>query len=246
MQPRPVYPSRPFVWGHRGTRALAPENTLPAFDVAVTHRLDGVELDVQLTADGVVAVMHDQELERTTDGRGWLGARTWEELQRLDAGSWFGPQFAGTRVPSFAAVLEHLPASMWVNVEIKNAPHAYPGLVEKVAALLREHGRAGRAVITSFDHTCLARARAVAPEILRAPLYAARLEEPWLLAERYGAYGLHVHSDYVLPGDVQAIRARDLMVNAWAVGSRETMRRVIEAGATGFTLDDPRWAEGIV
>lgn len=210
------------------------------------YHLDGVELDVQQTADGVVVVMHDQDVARTTDGQGWVGALSWAQLRQLDAGGWFAPDFAGVRVPSFDEVLGSLPPSVWLNVEIKSAPRAYPGLVARVVDLLRRHGRVERAILTSFDHVSLREAMMLAPDILRAPLYGARLEEPWQLAERYAAYGLHVHADYIIPADVAAIRAHDLAVNAWAVQSPQTLRRVIEAGATGFTLDDPRWAKGLM
>lgn len=241
MRARPICPDRLFVWGHRGTRALAPENTLPAFQVAIDRGLDGVELDVQLTKDGQVVVMHDQRLQRTTNGQGWLKDHTLEELNRLDAGAWFGEDYRNTRIPRFEQVLELLPARMWLNVEIKNGPIYYPELVPKTLALLARYDRLENSVVSSFDHGALAECQRLNPDVLRAPLYHARLMEPWQLAAHYGYYGVHLHHAFAVPEDVAELRRRDLVVNAWGVERPEDVERIRAAGTTGYTLDDPSW-----
>src|SRR5919197_4354903 len=96
---------RPLVVGHRGAMGYAPENTLASFELAVEQGADVVELDVHLSRDGQVVVIHDEQLDRTTDGRGLVGDRTLDELKRLDAGSWFDPRFAGQRIPTLHEVL---------------------------------------------------------------------------------------------------------------------------------------------
>lgn len=111
----------PRIWGHRGAMEFAPQNTIPSFEEAVKQGADGVELDVQLTKDGVLAVFHDAQVDALTDGHGPLAAYTWKDLQALDAGSHFGRDWAGTRIPTLEQVLAALPSGFFVNIELKTA-----------------------------------------------------------------------------------------------------------------------------
>src|SRR5512146_1026748 len=97
---------KPLVFAHRGASKVAPENTLPAFEAAIALGADGVELDVQATADGKLVVFHNPRLEGTTNGSGPVSAQTFDRLRALDAGSWFAPAFAGTRIPTLTEVFD--------------------------------------------------------------------------------------------------------------------------------------------
>ena len=129
---------------HRGALQFAPENTLAAFDKALEIGFDIIEFDVRSTRDGVPVVFHDKTVDRTTDGTGNLSDYTWEELQQLDAGSWFAPEFAGTRVPSLEAALAHLQGRTCVMWDVKGRPTA------AMVALFKKYGFVGDCVLTTY------------------------------------------------------------------------------------------------
>lgn len=148
---------------HRGAAALAPENTLAAFRLAVEQGVDFVEIDVRLTADGVPVLMHDADLDRTTSGSGPLAAHTLEQVQALDAGRWFSPEYAGEPVPTleqFVALLGPAPARAFVELKGEWAPEQIAAVVE----LLRSNQLVHRVVLASFEIPALEQLRQQAPE----------------------------------------------------------------------------------
>jgi glycerophosphoryl diester phosphodiesterase len=154
---------RPVVEAHRGDSANAPENTLAAFRAAVALPVRWIELDVHPTQDGVLVVIHDDTVDRTTDGSGAVSDLTGEALRRLDAGSWFDAQFAGERIPTLAEVIDLVgPTGTRLNIEIKSPP---PGLdvARPVVDLLRQAGKAREYVVSSFDLSVLLEVQAIAP-----------------------------------------------------------------------------------
>ncbi len=148
-----------FIWAHRGASAQAPENTLAAFGLALELGADGIELDVHLSRDEVPVVIHDETLERTTDGRGKVADRTWADLRALDAGRWFAPSFAGEPVPSLQQALDLVGMRARINVEIKSAAAG-----QAVLTLLERYPRC-QVLVSSFDHRVLARMRRAAPHL---------------------------------------------------------------------------------
>ncbi|MDQ3928010.1 MAG: glycerophosphodiester phosphodiesterase, partial [Chloroflexota bacterium] len=151
----------PLLIAHRGGSLEVPENTLSAFRHAIRAGMRMVELDVQMARDGELVVIHDETVDRTTDGTGPVGSFTLEELQRLDAGSWFAPRYAGERIPTLRQVFDLcVPEGVGVVVEIKH-PEMYPGLEEKLVALIGEMWLRGAENIwcISFDHPCIRRLR---------------------------------------------------------------------------------------
>jgi glycerophosphoryl diester phosphodiesterase len=156
-----------FLYAHRGASAEAPENTLAAFRRALAVGADGIELDVHLSADGVPVVIHDETLERTTDGAGPVSAQSLAGLASLDAGGWFAPEFSGEGVPTLAEVLRLLAGRLRLNLEVKDARAGWA-----VLDLLR-HFPQTDAVLSSFDHSLLARLRRIAPDLPLAMLVAA-------------------------------------------------------------------------
>src|SRR4029453_18395946 len=145
------------VIAHRGASGTCPENTLPAFRRAVALGVPMVELDVQLTRDGHPVVIHDSTLERTTSGYGAVRRRTLAEIAALDAGRWFAPAFAGTRVPTLGDVLATIPIR--INVELKAI--GGDGLEHRALQAVEEAGALGRVVFSSFDPSTLERLRAL-------------------------------------------------------------------------------------
>src|ERR687886_2515618 len=151
---------RVWVVGHRGAMGHCPENTLASFERALELGADWIELDVHLSRDGALVVIHDESLDRTTDGHGLVKDHTLAELKRLDAGAWFGAAFAGQGIPTLDEVL------VWagerdtiVDIEIKNAPIYYAGIEEAVIRTLDRYGMTERAIVISFDHRSVARVK---------------------------------------------------------------------------------------
>ena len=148
-----LYPRTPLVFGHRGASAYAPENTLAAFRLALEQGADGVELDVILSADGVPVVIHDDTLDRTTNGHGPVSRLTLGELKRLAAGypARFGAQFSAERIPTLAEVFETCGAQTVINIELKHDRSPGRQLAGRVVELIHAHGRPGRIIVSSFQ-----------------------------------------------------------------------------------------------
>ena len=151
-----------LVVGHRGASDRAPENTLASFEAAIAIGVDAIELDVHLSRDGHLVIIHDQNLARTTNGRGLVHEHSLAELKALDAGSWFGPSFAGERIPTFEETLVRIGPRVPLQVEIKGATD---GVTEATIAALRAHGLLDTSMITSFHLGLLPLVRALAPSV---------------------------------------------------------------------------------
>lgn len=231
------------IFAHRGASGEAPENTLTAFERAVEAGADGVECDVHLSRDGVPVVIHDDTVDRTTDGRGPVQHHTLAALRALDAGAWFGDgRFRGARVPTLAEVLHLLvPTGLALNVELKTEGHLYPGLVDTVAELLRRSGMAARSVVSSFSLDTLRELRVVAPELAGAAVLHRRADTAAALA-RAGAEGLralHVPGATCSPELVAACRAAGLAVCAWTVNAPAEATRLFALGVDAVVTDQP-------
>jgi glycerophosphoryl diester phosphodiesterase len=187
----------PLVSGHRGAAAYAPENTMAAFAAGHAAGADLLELDVQLSADGEMVIIHDHVLDRTTDGHGPVAARTLAELRQLDAGSWFGPSFAGERIPTLDEVAAWAAGRIRLNIEIKSLPSTIGDLPEQVAACCRRHGIAEQTLVISFDHVAIRRVKAAAPELAAAINFTARLADPLAAAAAASADILNMSAGFM-------------------------------------------------
>ena len=221
---------------HRGASAYAPENTLAAFDKAQELVAEHVEFDVHFSADGQVVVIHDDTVDRTTNGSGAVASFTLKQLKRLDAGSWFAGQFSGERIPTLGELLERYKARLHFHIEVKGqAEH----LSERTIDLVRGYGWADNVTITSFQRARLEEARAYAPEI-PAGWLAREVDESMVeQARRMGLAGICPHGDFLDGELVDRLHQNGFMVRSWGVRDEEVMRRVVEAGADGMTIDFP-------
>ncbi len=226
----------PVVIAHRGASGTCPENTLAAFRRAAAIGAPMVELDVQLTRDGQVVVIHDLTLDRTTSGTGPVCERTFAEVAALDAGSWFGASFRGERVPSLAQVLDAVRVA--VNVELKAMGE--DGLERSALEVVVAAGALGRVVFSSFDPGSLVRLRAVSPTAEVAVLWDdGPLPEALRLAERVRARALHLRNDGVTPEALALAAASRLPVRVWTVNEPAEFHRLAAAGVDGVFTDHP-------
>jgi glycerophosphoryl diester phosphodiesterase len=196
---------RVHVCGHRGYSLHFPENTLPAFEAARAAGATTIEIDVVLTRDDELVVLHDLTVDRTTDGQGFAADLTLAEIGELDAGKTFDPRFAGTRVPTFAATLEWAKrAGIGVVLEIKEASR--PDIaVDMIAALLKPAGMNDRVIVISFDHTVLKRAVERHPELRTEAITHARHVDLLGVLKACGASSVSIELDMFHPDDGRSL-----------------------------------------
>lgn len=223
-----------FLYAHRGASAEAPENTLAAFAAALAAGAEGVELDVHLSADDVPVVIHDDTLERTTDGCGPVADWPAAALARLDAGSWFDPAFADEPVPTLEATLELLAGRTRLNLEVKD-PRAAMAVLELLGAYPQAD-----AVLSSFDYGTLVRLRQAAPELPLAVLHdAGDWRRALARAEALRACALHPRADLAGRPLLAACRRLGLPVFPWTVDDPGAVRSLARIGVAGVFTNDP-------
>ena len=229
----------PRIFGHRGAMGYAPENTLASFDLAIQQGVQAIELDVHLTADGEVVVIHDPVLDRTTDGQGMVGEKTLAELKTLDVGAHFGAQFAGQRIPTLGETLAWARGTCVLDIEIKGGPWPYPGLEEKVVSLVRQHQMADQVIVISFDHPTVARVKALAPEIATGTLWSCRPVDPVAVAQAAGANAMLPFWAFCDRDTVERAHAAGLSVHPWATSEPRVIDRLIEMGVDSICSNHP-------
>jgi len=223
-----------FLWAHRGASALAPENTLAAFALAEAIGADGIELDVHLSADGVAVVLHDETVDRTSDGRGAVAALTLEQLRRLDAGSWFDADFAGEKIPTLDEVLAWADNRLRLNIEIKSAAAG-----RAVLELLRAYPQA-RALVSSFDHALLDELRRQDPKLPLGFLCESRFWRRALQrAVAAGAESFHPAARHCSRPLVEACHRFGLKVYPWTVDAPRRLASLRRIGVDGWFSNCP-------
>ena len=225
-----------MVIAHRGASSYAPENTLAAFDVALHLGCRHIELDVDCTRDGHIVVMHDETVDRTTNGTGPVGSHTLAELRALDAGAWFGTPFTGERIPTFAEVLERYQGRVHIHTEIKGRA---PYLAQSTAALVRQYGMVDHVTVTSFQKPRLEEMRAYAPELPTGWLVSDVSEETIAQARALGLTQICPRATIVTPALVSHLHVAGFLVRAWGVVDEALMRQVVAAGADGMPVNFP-------
>ncbi|MBF0678703.1 MAG: glycerophosphoryl diester phosphodiesterase [Devosia sp.] len=236
-------PARDEVQAHRGASAIAPENTIAAFRAAAEQGAKWVELDVALSADGELIVIHDDSVDRTSSGTGNLGTLTAAEIAILDGGAWFAPRFAGERIPTLSEVITALgEIGLNINVEIKQHPHhqSLDQLVSAVHAAIIRRPAHMQIMISSFDPECLKAMHRLAPELELAMLWD-RVPDNWeaLLAET-SATSIHAHFKGLSIGLLEQTSARGIKVRAWTSNDPLELVSFWRAGLTGVITDNPQ------
>jgi glycerophosphoryl diester phosphodiesterase len=234
--------AEPLIYAHRGASAYAPENTLAAFRLALEQGADGIELDAKLSADGEVVVIHDQTVDRTTQGKGRVNQLAISELKKLDAGSWKGDAFTGEKIPTLAEVFASVGGKLKINVELTNYSSPQDGLPEKALALVQEYHLEDSVLFSSFLLSNLAAVRRVWPE---APV--GILADPGLKGLRNRSkLSREISPDYLHPYFLDVSRrlverekAAGRLLNVWTVNSLIVMRKLIRFGVAGIITDDP-------
>jgi len=221
---------RTWVIAHRGFSGRAPENTVAALREAIAIGADMAEIDVTLTADERVVVIHDETLDRTTDGNGLVAEYGFDEIRGLDAGSWFAPRFAGEKVPTLGEVLDTSKGRILLNVEIKTEA-VDRGISDKVAAAIQERGMTDQVVVSSFSPTALEQMHAIAPEIRTAVLYNPKLhrgEDPAEIVRGVGASAFNIRGSRLKAKMLRSCREHGIPVGVYTVDKPKKMRRWVK------------------
>jgi glycerophosphoryl diester phosphodiesterase len=223
---------------HRGASGYAPENTFAAFRRAVTQGVSFIETDLHLTRDAHFVAIHDETVERTTNGNGSIHEMTLAEARRLDAGSWFASEYMGERIPTLEEILEFTKKNDVVfYLELK--PSGFWGGEHALISALRDSGEIPRCVVISFDPAILAALRKIEPTLMTGLLYSGNIENPFDKAVEIGVRQIAVRGDLVTPNFLQHARKRDLQVVCWTVNSPAHMRTLASAGVDGIMSDYP-------
>jgi glycerophosphoryl diester phosphodiesterase len=229
-----------FIFAHRGYSAFYPENTMLAFKKAVEAGTDGIELDVQLSKDGEVVVIHDEKVNRTTNSSGFVTDLTLKELQRLNAGYHIKTNIKKQTIPSLREVLEWMTTNQVIcNIELKNGIFRYRGMEEKVVQLIREYGLSDRIIFSSFNHYSLVHCYRIAPEIEIAPLMGNGIYMPWVYAEAIRAKGIHPKFQSISDEVIKKSLEQGIAVRPYTINSEKDMVHVFKLGCTAFMTDDP-------
>lgn len=255
------------VQGHRGARALLPENSLPALKYALELGVDTLEFDMGVSKDGVVVVLHDQKINpvicQYKDGSAiesdlWVHELSLEQIKQFDCGSKKNPRFerqvtvAGTEIPTLAEVFEMVANSglanaktVAFNIETKSdpsTPHAQPAaedFVEAVLKVVQQYGLASRVTLQSFDPATLIAANEIAPDLQLAALFKDKPEDWLAAAESVGADIISPHHSLLGRRDVEQIQDAGLGVIPWTANSKRQWARLIRLGVDGIITDDP-------
>ncbi|TXK17332.1 glycerophosphodiester phosphodiesterase family protein [Homoserinibacter sp. GY 40078] len=234
-----------FVAGHRGDRATAPENTMPAFEAAFASGLEFVETDVQLTADGVPVLMHDDTVDRTTDGRGAVADLTVDEIRALDAGSWYSGDFAGVQVPLLDEFLSALAdARKKALLELKG--YWEPDDIRVVVDQIYRHGVQNRVVFASFHLTTVTHLAQVAPAIPRVIIKRDLPKDPVALAEYYDAIAILTTPTSLSadPDAVERMHEAGIGVLVYTLNSEKRWSAALDFGVDGIVTDTPSSLDG--
>ncbi|WP_066189786.1 MULTISPECIES: glycerophosphodiester phosphodiesterase [Gracilibacillus] len=227
---------------HRGASSDAPENTLAAFQKAIDHGADSIELDVRLTKDGVPVICHDATIKRTSDGTAAIHEANLSELKQCDFGSWFDPSFAGEEIPTLDETLRLVKdTDMDLNIEVKNSPIIHVGIEQKMIDLVHKYGMQDRVLFSSFDHQCLKRIHLLDARVKIGFILHMNLVHLFDYIKNSGieAYSIHPHHFYTTKGMVSEAHACGIKVYPYTIDDMELAEQYLAKGVDGVITNKP-------
>lgn len=232
-----------LIFAHRGSAGTHPENTMAAYIEAERVGADGLEMDVHLTKDNQLVVIHDDTVNRTTNGSGMVRNHTLAELKKLDAGSWFSPSFQLEKIPTLKEVLEFIQNNkMILNIELKYATLDYVDFEEKVIQAVEAYNLVDRVIISSFNHEGLKKVNELQPKIECAALYMERLFEPWHYVKTFGAKAIHSYVKTTDANMIHKAKANNIAVRVFTVNQTAQLHYFIQANFPAIITDYPKKA----
>ncbi|AYC28686.1 glycerophosphodiester phosphodiesterase [Paenisporosarcina cavernae] len=225
---------------HRGSSGTYPENTLAAFQAAANLRVDGVEFDVHMTKDGELVVIHDETIDRTTNGGGYIKDFTYKELRQYDAGSWFSPTFANEKIPALEEVLSIFKeTNMTVNVELKSDIVPYEGMTERVLRMVHDFDMEEQVIISSFDHEALEQAKQLAPHVQTALLTMEVMVDVADYAHLLKAEAIHIALPAAYRKMTKVALSKGAIIRVFTVNDVVQATELLEIGVHAIFTDYP-------
>ena len=218
-------------FGHRGYSGMYPENTLLAFEKAIEMGVAGIELDVQFSKDGKMVVIHDETLDRTTNGSGYVRDHTLEELKALDASSVFKGKYGTVQIPTLDEVMALVKNyDIVTNIELKTGKFEYPGIEEAVRDCVRKYGLSDKVIISSFNHFSVMRMRKAAPELKCGFLFESWVIDAGKYCHDHGVQCFHPSFPNLIPSVVEEVKQYGLETNTYTVNTLEDYQRLSDLG----------------
>ncbi|MBQ6715733.1 MAG: glycerophosphodiester phosphodiesterase [Clostridia bacterium] len=230
------------VQAHRGASGYAPENTLPAFQLAVDMNADGIECDIHYSKDGYFIVCHDETVDRTSNGTGVISEMTLDEIKALDFGKKFGEKFAGTTAPTLEEMLDVVKNMNVINIEIKEfgRDRDEEAILHKFYDILASYGIVDRVIVSSFHARLLKHLKDLHEDIYTCYLYGKQ-EKVAEYSKKLGCSAIHPYFGvgYLTTATVKSAHNRDMKVNAWTANTDEEIRRCVKLGCDGVITNYP-------
>jgi len=238
---------RPLVYAHRGASGYLPENTMPAFEKAVEMGADGIELDIHKTKDGQLVVIHDEKIDRTSNGKGSVKDYTLEELRRFNYNATH-PECKEAAIPTMREVFELIkPTDLIINIELKTGVIFYEDIEEDIVAMTKEFGMEDRVIYSSFNHYSIMRIKELFPEARTGFLYMDGTLNMPEYGKEHGVEALHPALYNVqYPNYVERCHELGIKINAWTVNSKQNLHMACDMGLDGIITNYPDVALQIV
>lgn len=224
---------------HRGSSSSAPENSKASLLQALKDGAAGVEIDLQLTADNEVVVIHDEKIDRTSSGLGFVKDMSLKELKEYDIGSFFDPKFKAERIITLKEALELLKNSEIINLEIKKMINFNHNIEKEVVKVIESLDLNNKIIVSSFNHDSLEIIKNINSDIITAPLFYARVYNPWEYAKRLGSKYLHLYYKAVDHKLIENCHKNNIKVNVFTVDREEDIKKMIKLNVDGIITNYP-------
>jgi glycerophosphoryl diester phosphodiesterase len=239
--------------GHRGAGGLAPENTIAAIDTGMSLGVNRVEVDVRQTKDGIVVCIHDNKIDRTTNGKGPVNDFTYNELLQFDAGTWFSSEFKSEKIPTLEEVLKQTLNKVCLVIEIKDGNELYPGIEKNVVDLIHKYNAKQFAIVHSFNDSVLLRIHKIEPEIKLHKLFIIDFPLlPIIYDGNFRITNLEYYSfveefsvflPFITKGLINDVHKLNKKINVWTVNDSTKIKRLINLGVDGIITDYPNYIQ---
>jgi len=227
-------------YAHRGASAYYPENTMLSFGKALEMGATGIETDVQLTKDGVLVLIHDETLNRTTNGEGLVKDYTYKELSELDAGSWMGEEFKGIKIPRVEELIYlTLDKNIIINFEIKNGIIKYEHIEQMLIDLIYKHKINRKVILSSFNHYSIVECNKISKGINTGILYMEGIYKPYNYAQTVGASSIHPYFQSINEQVIKETQKHRTQINVFTVDDDEDMKFFLKMKVNGIITNYP-------
>lgn len=227
-------------YAHRGASGYFPENTIISFENAVELGCTGIETDVQMTSDGVLVLIHDEMVNRTTNGTGLIKDFNYKELRKLDAGSWFDKEYKNELIPTAEELLIFAnEKNILINFELKTGIVLYPRIEENLIEMIYKYNMQSNVILSSFNHYSMFHCKEISKEIKTGLLYMEGLYEPEVYCKHVGADALHPNF-YAIDKEIIAnAKKAGILINPFTVNEEAVMKNLVAAGVDGIITNYP-------